>query len=95
MNKLSRILPAFALVLGATLAMAMNFANNPVERYAEDPGPGPEIWYDLTDVDPGDDTYDCDINISTICSRVAPMSSATQVEPGQFVVNGELPLADL
>jgi hypothetical protein len=89
MKLFKNLLPALALLLGATLAMAMNFPGNPTERYAKHPTL--EIWYDLTDIEPGDETYDCDEFETTTCSRVAPNSSAMQVEPGQFIVNGNLP----
>lgn len=94
MNKLSRLLPAFALVLAAMFAMAMNIAQNPTERYAEDTSSGPEIWYDLTDITPGVSTYQCDELVSTTCSRVEPMTSANQVETGEFIKNGNLPVVE-
>ena len=87
------MLPALAMVLAATLAMSMNFANSPVERYAEDPAGGPEIWYALKNVTPGSTTYNCNTNITEACSRNQPDMSGTQVEPGRFIVNGALPPA--
>lgn len=93
MNKLKKLLPALALVLGATLAMAMNFADSPVERYAEDPASGPQIWYDLTDVDPGPQTYECDELVSVTCSFEEPNMSSDPIEDGEFIKNGNLPIA--
>lgn len=94
MKLFKNLLPALGLVLGATLAMAMNFADNPTERYAEDPSSGPEIWYDLTGISPGASTYHCNVSANT-CSREEAMSTADQVESGTFVKNGNLPEADL
>lgn len=93
MSKFRKLLPALALVLGATLAMAMNFADNPEERYAEDPAPGTEIWYDLTDVTPGSNTYECNESVLETCSHVDPMFTSAEVEEGEFIKNGSLPLA--
>ena len=93
MNKLSKLLPALALVLGATLAMAMNFAHNPEVRYAEDPAPGTEIWYDLTDITPGPNTHECNQSVQQTCSFEEPMVTSSQVEQGEFIKNGSLPLA--
>ncbi|HAS58282.1 MAG TPA: hypothetical protein DEQ87_17720 [Algoriphagus sp.] len=59
MNKLAKLLPALALVLGATLAMAMNFANpQPMQVFAEDPE-NPGQFIDVTSLEPGVD-YICD-----------------------------------
>lgn len=93
MNKLANKLPLLAFVLAATLAMAMNFAHNPEERYAEDPAPGTEIWYDLTDVTPGPNTYECNESVLQTCSHVDPMVTSAEVEEGEFIKNGSLPLA--
>lgn len=40
------------------MAMAMNFADNPTIRFAEDPDT--HVWYDLTGITPGASTYECD-----------------------------------
>ncbi|MBN3584850.1 hypothetical protein JYB64_20830 [Algoriphagus aestuarii] len=93
MKYLKNIIPALALVLGASLAMAMNFAENPTVRYAEDPDSGTEIWYDLTGVTPGGSTYQCNMSPSKICSHEEDDFSSPQVEAGEFVKNGTLPLA--
>ncbi len=59
MNRLSRMLPALALVLGATLAMAMNFADPmPSQVFAEDPENEGE-FIDVSSWQPGVD-YICD-----------------------------------
>lgn len=92
MKSLKTMLPTLGLVLGATMAMAMNFADNPIERYAEDPAPGTEIWYDLTDLEPGGTTYNCNFNPSVTCSREMPSSLSDQEESGVFVINGSLPI---
>lgn len=90
MNKLNKLLPALALVLGAMMAMAMNFADDPTVRYAEDPAPGPEIWYNLQGVTPGTETYLCNTNNEVICSYESPDKDSDPVEPGVFVIKGEL-----
>ncbi|WP_026953501.1 DUF6520 family protein [Algoriphagus vanfongensis] len=95
MNKLFKILPALGMVLAATMAMAMNFADNPTERYAEDPAPGTEVWYDLTDITPGPSTYQCDEEVDQTCSHMDPNFSSSEVEEGEFIKNGSLPLATL
>lgn len=91
MKAIRNLLPALGLVFGATLAMAMNFADNPTERYAEDPAPGTEIWYDLTDITPGPSTYQCDEEVNDTCSHVDPDFLSTEVEEGEFIKNGSLP----
>lgn len=93
MKHLKNLLPALALVFGATLAMAMNFADNPTERYAEDPQMGPEIWYNLTGISPGSSTYECNFAPTETCSHEEDSDTSPQVESGEFVVNGTLPLA--
>lgn len=90
MNRLNKLLPALALVLGATLAMAMNFADNPTVRYAEDPAPGPEIWYNLQGVTPGSETYVCDTEEEVTCSYEMPDKNSEPVELGEFIITGEL-----
>ncbi|OYX16151.1 MAG: hypothetical protein B7Z16_12040 [Algoriphagus sp. 32-45-6] len=93
MKTLAKLLPALAMVLAATLAMAMNFAPNPTERYAEDPDPDVEIWYDLTGISPGPSTYLCNSGPTVTCSRDMPDDSGDQIEAGIFVKNGNLPVA--
>ncbi|MCE7057586.1 DUF6520 family protein [Algoriphagus sp. AGSA1] len=90
MKSLKNLLPALGLVFGATLAMAMNFANDPTERYAEDPAPGPEIWYNLAGVTPGPETYVCDELKNEDCSFEMPDKNSTPVEEGEFIITGEL-----
>jgi hypothetical protein len=91
MNKLRKLLPALTLILGASLGMAMNFAENPTERYALDPDL--EIWYDLTGVTPGSSTYQCNLNPTEDCSFEMPDDTSDRIEAGVFVVNGNLPIA--
>ncbi|WP_026954990.1 hypothetical protein [Algoriphagus vanfongensis] len=80
MNKLSKLLPALALVLGATLAMAMNFANPMANQlYAEDPE-NPGEFINVTTWQPGVD-YDCDS--SGDCLYDAP--NGTVVQSGTFI----------
>ncbi len=57
MKSLTKMLPALGLVLGATLAMAMNFANPvPDTVYTKDPSTGEFI--DVSHLQIGED-YDC------------------------------------
>lgn len=91
MKRLKNLLPAIALLVGATMAMAMNFADNPTIRFAEDPDT--HVWYDLTGITPGASTYECDYAPTETCSREEASNSSPQVEVGEFVKNGSLPLA--
>ena len=95
MKSIKTLLPALGLVLGATMAMAMNFADNPTERYAfgYDEDLEMNVWFDLTGETPGSSTYQCNSDPS-VCSRTEPNSSATIVEPGIFVKNGYLTVVD-
>ncbi|MBA4300492.1 MAG: hypothetical protein C0433_10385 [Cyclobacterium sp.] len=59
MNKFLKLLPALALVLGATLAMAMNFANPvPSQMFARNPQ-NPTQFIEVTHWVPGED-YECE-----------------------------------
>jgi hypothetical protein len=93
MKSLAKLLPALGLVLGASLAMSMNIAPNPTERYAQDPDPDVEIWYELTGITPGSSTYLCNTGPTVTCSRDMPDESGDQVEAGVFVKIGNLPQA--
>lgn len=88
MNKLIKLLPAFALVLAATFAFAFSPAGAP--EYAQDSS-NPSIWYDLTGITPGPSTYECDFS-EDVCTRVLPNTSATMQKEGEFVKNGNLPI---
>ncbi|PZV77566.1 hypothetical protein CLV31_12034 [Algoriphagus aquaeductus] len=58
MIKIQKLLPALALVLGATLAMAMNIANPvPNQLFAEDPA-NPGQFINVTTWEPDED-YEC------------------------------------
>ncbi|QYH38958.1 hypothetical protein GYM62_09195 [Algoriphagus sp. NBT04N3] len=89
MNKLVKLLPALALVLGAFVALAFNMPGEFDPEYAQDPD-NPEIWYDLSTVTPGPNTYECD-DVQDICTRVLPSSSAAMKTSGEFIKNGTLP----
>lgn len=95
MKTIQKLLPALALAFGATLAMAMNFADNPTERYAYgyDEELEMNVWFDLTGETPGPTTYQCNSDPQA-CSRDAASPSANVVETGIFVKNGDLPIAD-
>ena len=89
MKSITKILPALGLVLGATLAMAMNFAQPEVEKYR--PTGEPDEWYDLTEVTPGPSTYQC--NGSTqACTFSEPDVNSTPASMGIFQKNGTLPI---
>lgn len=64
MNKISKLLPALALVLGATLAMGMNLPNLVAERTATKiwtPDPSqPDGYRDVTQI-VNQNQYDCDL----------------------------------
>jgi hypothetical protein len=95
MKSLKNLLPSLGLVLGATMAMAMNFADNPTERYAfgYDEDLEMNVWFDLTGETPGSLTYQCNSDPSA-CSRSEPNPSASIIETGIFVKNGDLEVVD-
>lgn len=58
MKRFTKLLPALALALGATFAMAMNFANPvPNQVFAKDPQ-NPTQFIEVTNWVPGED-YNC------------------------------------
>lgn len=80
MSKLTKTLPALAMVLGATLAMAMNFANPmPDQLFAEDPE-NPGEFINVTSLQPGVD-YECDLTGD--CLYDAPNGNV--VQQGTFI----------
>lgn len=87
MNKLRKLLPMLALALGASLAFTQAGDLDP--EYAQDPD-NPAIWYDLSAVTPGPNTFECDA-AQDICTRVLPSTSATMKRSGEFIKNGVLP----
>lgn len=82
MNKLIKLFPMLAMVLGAGFAMSFS-----------GPQSGPEYgldgsqWRNVTGVDPGPTTYECDEAL-TVCTRNAPNSSAPMVKDGIFIYHG-------
>jgi hypothetical protein len=88
MNKLINKLPLLAFVLAAFAAVA--FTSPETGEYAQDPD-NPSIWYDLSEVDPGPETYEC--NNTGNCLRDAPSTSGTVIANGMFVKHSdELPV---
>ncbi len=82
------------LVLGLVAFATFAFTPAKVQTgmFAQDPQ-NPSIWYDLTEVEPGDDTYRC-INTGN-CLRSEPNSEAQVIQVGTFVKYAEeLPIAD-
>ena len=55
MNKLKGALPMIAFVFAAFAALAFNSPKEDREY-----GQGGDIWYDVTDTDPGVNTYQCE-----------------------------------
>ena len=81
MKRVSKLLPALALVLGATVAMAMNFANPlPDQVFARDPQ-NPSQFIEVTDWEPGKDYACVD---SGECLYDAPNGDV--IEDGTFTV---------
>lgn len=83
MNKLSRMLPALALVLGATLAMAMNFPEFVSENSSN------LIWTpDLSQPDGyrevtglvNEDEYDCNLQATECIVRFSNDDPATGIK---------------
>lgn len=89
MNTLVKRLPLFAFILAAFAAFAFTPLDD-VPEYAQDPIDS-NIWYDLTEEDPGPGTYNCD-QTSAICTRELPSPSAAMVTSGVFTKNGDLPI---
>lgn len=80
MFKFQKLLPALALVLGASMAMAMNFTNPmPSQLFAEDPE-NPGEFINVTTWEPGVD-YECDP--SGDCLYDAP--NGMVVQQGTFI----------
>lgn len=90
MNKFVKLIPMLALVLGASLAFTQAGDLDP--EFAQDPD-NPAIWYDLSAVTPGPNTFECD-EVEDICTRVLPSSSATMKRSGEFIKNGNLPVVE-
>ncbi|SDD37954.1 hypothetical protein SAMN04488104_102718 [Algoriphagus faecimaris] len=90
MNKLMSKLPLLAFVLVAFAAFAFNMPGELDPEYAQDPD-NQEIWYDLSSVTPGPNTYECD-DVQDVCTRVLPSSSAAMKTSGEFIKNGTLPV---
>ncbi|OYX14770.1 MAG: hypothetical protein B7Z16_14110 [Algoriphagus sp. 32-45-6] len=86
MKTRAKLLPALALVLGATLAMAMNFANPSTvndPKFGESNG---EV-YDVTNrtVGPGPLQYQCNQATSTCLFEDAELTIPISESDGQFV----------
>lgn len=93
MKSIKTLLPALGLVFGATLAMAMNFAEpSAVAKYH--PSEEPNEWFDLTNVTPGPSTYQCNGSTEE-CTYSEPDTDSTPVEMGVFQQNGALPIIEL
>ncbi|TXD77383.1 hypothetical protein [Algoriphagus ratkowskyi] len=89
MKSIRNLLPALGLVFGATLAMAMNFADPAVGKYH--PTGQPDEWYDLTNVTPGPSTYQCNSS-SEVCTFTEPDDQSASASMGIFQKNGSLPI---
>ena len=82
MNKLVKLLPVLALVMGAGFAMAFS-----------GPQSGPEygldgsVWRNVTGLIPGPTTYECN-EADEVCTRTAPNETAPMEKDGIFVYNG-------
>ena len=86
MNKLAKLLPALALVLGAFAAVAFTSPQSLTGEFGEENG----IWYDVTNTDPGPDTYECNTDPTKDCLFDQPfgMGSPISGETDRvFVVN--------
>ncbi|MCH7411748.1 hypothetical protein MM239_20345 [Belliella sp. DSM 111904] len=91
MKKVTSLLPALGLVLGATMALAFSLPQIEDEpAFGQDPLTG--IWYDVTDETPGANTYDCDELQNSECLYDAPFGLGSPIsEPNRvFVKNGDL-----
>lgn len=82
MNKLSKLLPVLALALGAFGAVAFTPPSSQSAEYGYDG----QSWINVTGLDPGPETYQCDED-PQVCTRQAPNSSANPVKTGLFINN--------
>lgn len=88
MNKFLKLLPALALVLTAAFAVAFSFPKTQTSLFGKEG----TTWYDVTGIDPDDDTYVCDENSNQNCLFDAPNDLANPIstEMGKiFVVQNE------
>ncbi len=91
MNKLSKLLPVLALVLGAFAAVAFSPKDLPMNVYGESAG----LWYNVTGITPGPSTYTCDQQVDVECLHDAV--NGNPINPGEdriFVKRGTLPPAN-
>ncbi|WP_339880592.1 DUF6520 family protein [uncultured Algoriphagus sp.] len=82
MNKLAKLLPALAMVLGATFAFGFSPATPQTSEY----GLSGSNWINVTGLTPGPSTYQCN-SASQVCTRQTPNSSGNPVKSGIFVNN--------
>lgn len=88
MEAITKRLPLLAFVLAAFAAVAFTSPRGP--EYAQD-SVDPDIWYDLTLVNPSSTTYECD-DADEICTRISPTTSSAMVAEGEFRKIGNLPV---
>ncbi|MBN7817771.1 hypothetical protein [Algoriphagus pacificus] len=94
MNKLSKLLPALALVLGAFAAVAFTSPQPATGEY----GLSGSVWYDVTGINPDEDTYVCNEDETRDCLFDQPFGMGTPISSEQdkvFVVQNasNLPIA--
>lgn len=85
MNKLSKLLPAFAMVLGAFAAFAFTSPPSSTGEYGLAGG----VWYDVTSTNPDEDTYVCDEDETRDCLFDQPFGMGQPISSEQdkiFVV---------
>jgi len=88
MKRLTNLLPALALVLGAFAAVAFSPKEIPTDEYGYDNG----IWYNVAGQIPGDHTYRCNFQEDTDC-LYATADESTPLDPGEDRVFVKMPPA--
>ncbi|QYH40546.1 hypothetical protein GYM62_17720 [Algoriphagus sp. NBT04N3] len=83
MNKLSKLLPALALVLGAFAAVAFTSPDKPQPEYGLDGS----NWINVENLQIGQD-YLCNES-EEVCTRTAPSITAPMVKEGTFEFLGQ------
>ena len=75
MKRLTNLLPALALVLGAFAAVAFTSPKVTTGEYGQAGG----IWYDVEGINPDEDTYVCNSSPSQDCLFEEPSTSSTPI----------------
>ncbi|MDR7131665.1 hypothetical protein J2X69_004029 [Algoriphagus sp. 4150] len=84
MKKLEGKLPLIAFVVAAFAAVAFTGPKDLQPEYGLDGS----TWRNVTNITPGEDTYECN-DSNLVCTRSAANPSAPMVKEGTFIFHGE------